>query len=132
MGSSQTKKEYFRIWNDNIKQIEDCIEDNKGAIIDLKNKNVNNYVESELQKWFYKKDIVKLLNEEYDYYNKIIAQIHSNDVMFKQGKTKNMMDYDNNKVTYLSNQIRIMRSDMQNYIDVIEVKPKQKPKSKKK
>jgi hypothetical protein len=39
-----------------------------------------------------------------------------------------MMDYHNTRVVYLSNQIKIMRSDMQNYIDMIVEKPKPKKK----
>lgn len=128
VGPTQTKKEYFKIWNDNIKQIEDYIEDNNKAIADLKNKKVNNYVESKLQKWFYKTDLLYLLNEEHSYYKEVIEQVHSNYIMFRQGTSKNMMDYHNTRVVYLSNQIRIMRDDLHNYIDIIEEKPKPKKK----
>ncbi|MEC3874204.1 zinc metalloprotease [Chryseobacterium salviniae] len=128
VGKTQTKKEYFSIWNENIKKIENYIEDNRKAISDLRTKKVNNYVESELIKWFFKTDLIRLLNENLNYYNKVIEQVHSNYLMFVQGKTKNMMDYHNTRVVYLSNQIRIMRSDIQNYIDMVAEKPKSKKK----
>lgn len=118
VGVTQTKKEYFDIWNSNIKKIEDYVEDNKKAILDLKNRPGNNYETTELQKWFIRTDLISLLNEEFEYYKMLINQVHSNYIIFKQGTTKNMMDYHNKREFFLSNQINIMRSDMQNYIDI--------------
>jgi hypothetical protein len=120
VASTQTKKEYFKIWNNNIKKIEDSIEDNKRAITDLKNNKSNNYVESKLQKWFYKTDLIKLLEQQHNYYKNIINQINENYLFFRQDTTKNFMDYYNNDVRffYTHNQILIMRSDIQNYINI--------------
>jgi catabolite regulation protein CreA len=78
--------------------------------------------------WFVRNDLIKLLNQNLDYLIKIINQSHSNYIMFKKSTTKNIMDYDNTRLVYLSNQIRIMRGDMQNYVDVVVEKPKPKKK----
>jgi uncharacterized protein with PQ loop repeat len=50
--------------------------------------------------------------------NQIIEQIHSNYLLFKQNTTKNFMDYYNDRQFYGHHQIKIMRSDIQNYLDI--------------
>ncbi|MBE0393703.1 hypothetical protein [Flavobacterium sp. PL002] len=128
VNSTQTKKVYFDIWNANIKGIEDYIDDNKKAILQLENRKGNKYEKTELQKWFIRTDLITLLNQQYEYFKMVINQVHSNYITFEQGSTKNMMDYNTKGVYFLSNQINIMRSDIQNYIDILPSKQATKKK----
>lgn len=128
-GSRMSKKKYLQTFDDNIKEGNEKIKTNRSVISELQNrKDVNNYVLVEEEMWFMRSELITLLDESKKYYDMVIEQVHSNYLMFLQGKTKNIMDYHNSRVVYLANQIKIMRNDMQNYIDIIDQKPKPKKK----
>jgi hypothetical protein len=118
INSTQTKKQYFDGWNNSIKQNEKYISDNKKALEELSKKRNSNYVTSESLKWFYRTDLIKLLDQNLKYYEMVISQIHNNHLFFKKASTKNILDYDNKRLFYTHNQIKIMRSDIQNYINI--------------
>jgi hypothetical protein len=123
-GQKMSKKKYLETFDDNIKDGSEKINTNISVIKNLENKKGNNYESVKEQMWFIRSELLTLLDENKKYYETVIEQIHSNYLMFKQGSTKNMMDYHNTRVIFLSNQIKIMRSDVQNYIDIVSEKSK--------
>lgn len=126
---SQTKAQYIAICNTWIKRADKLIRENELAKQNLIKKNDQQYVTLDLVGNFLKDDYLKLLNQNLKYANMVINQVHLNYLLFKQKSTKNYMDYYNERLFLMHNQIEIMRSDIQNYM------PKQcefcKPKSRK-
>lgn len=115
INQTQTKAQYIEICNNWIKSAEKLIKENKLAKQNLIKKNDQQYVTLDLVGNFLKDDYLKLLNQNFNYANMVINQIHLNYLLFKQKSTKNFMDYYNEKLFFMHDQINIMRSDIQNY-----------------
>jgi hypothetical protein len=114
-GTHKTKKEHLAVYDKNIEEPNNEINQNKRALLELNKSEVKNYDNIEQQMWFVKTDLVNLLKQNLDYCKEVINQTHSNYIMFKQKSTSNQMDYYNTRLRYLSNQIVIMRDDYKNY-----------------
>jgi hypothetical protein len=130
ISTTQTKKEQLNILNERIKIHTNNINENKIVIKDLKNRIGNKYERISLHMTFITLDLILLLKQNLLYAKNVIEQVHSNYLWFKQNSTKNIMDYHNTRLLYASNQIKIMRSDIQNYIDIPCDCNKSKPKKK--
>lgn len=89
--------------------------ENNLAKENLSKQNDLAYVTLDLVGNFLRQDYLKLLNQNLNYYNIAINQMHSNYLLFNKKSTKNMMDYSNEKLFLMHNQIIIMRNDIQHY-----------------
>ncbi|RVU91374.1 hypothetical protein EH230_10955 [Flavobacterium columnare] len=118
VNSSQTKNQYISNCDKNIEYATETIEVNKIAKSDLLKKKDIGYVSMDKYGVFLKSDYLKLLKQSSIYYNNIINQIHKNILFFKQNTTTNILDYYNTRKRYTSKQILIMRSDIQNYMQI--------------
>jgi hypothetical protein len=118
ISTNQTKKEQLDILNNGIKIHKNNISENKIALVELKKRLGNNYERIELPMTFLRQDLITLFKQNLVYSKNIIEQIHSNYLLFKQNTTKNFMDYYNTRQFYGHHQITIMRSDIQNYLDI--------------
>ena len=115
INQTQTKGEYLSIYNKNIKRWNDYIDENEKAIVEVNKYKGNKFETIKTNLNFIRPDYIILLEETKKYYLNIISQTHSNYIIFKKSSTKNMMDYENEKMRFLHNQVKIMRDDMQNY-----------------
>ncbi|CAD0004057.1 hypothetical protein [Flavobacterium chungangense] len=115
INQTQTKGEYLSIYNKNIKRWNDYIDENEKAIVEVNKYKGNKFETIKTNMNFIRPDYIILLEETKKYYLNIISQTHSNYIIFKKSSTKNMMDYENEKMRFLHNQVKIMRDDMQNY-----------------
>ncbi|MEP6804123.1 MAG: DUF4280 domain-containing protein [Flavobacterium sp.] len=118
INSSQTKAQYIAVCDTWINLAIKLIGENNLAKENLSNQRDLGYITLNLVGNFLKKDYLKLLNQNLEYYNLVINQMNSNYIMFKQSSTENMMDYYNNekRFFFMHNQIMIMRNDIQNYL----------------
>ncbi|MFB9078766.1 hypothetical protein ACFFLS_11325 [Flavobacterium procerum] len=116
INKSQTKGQYLDICDSKINRWSNYIEENTKALSKVCNYKGNKFETIEGSMHFIRSDYLILLNETKNYYLEVINQIHSNYVMFKLSATKNIMDYNNHKAFYLHNQIKTMRSDIENYL----------------
>jgi hypothetical protein len=115
---TQTKKQYFEVWNESIRKQEKYVADNRVALEEIQKLRNGNYIDVKSQMWFHRTDLIKLLQQSQKYYQMIIDQTHKNYLFFKKASTKNILDYDNKRFFYNHNQIIIMRSDIQNYMQI--------------
>ncbi|MBF7092880.1 hypothetical protein IUY40_15195 [Flavobacterium sp. ALJ2] len=113
--NAQTKDVYLSICTKEINKNTSYLEENKNTL-----QMLNSIITNKIQLHKYKinlkaYDYSLILNETTKYYYSVINQMHLNYLLFKQGTTKNIMDYYNSKLAYFKNQITIMRNDYENY-----------------
>ncbi|MBE0393073.1 hypothetical protein BJQ96_02935 [Flavobacterium sp. PL0002] len=89
--------------------------ENKNALKTIESITDITYREYNLVCYFATTDFVLHSKRYKMYLTDVIEQIKSNYISFNQSSTKNIMDYDNKKLYYLHNQIKIMRDDSKNY-----------------
>lgn len=118
VNNTQTKGEYIKICNDNIGYAQDNILKNENIKEKLLQKENHRFITLDTEAIFLKSDLLELLQQNKKYFENIISQIHSNYLMFIKGTTLNIMDYDNKEILFSHNQIKTMRSDIQNYMDI--------------
>jgi hypothetical protein len=131
INSTQTKGQYLKICDQNIAKAREQIDLNKVAKDEIKKAKTDSYITVKNEMIFFREDYILLLKENLDYSKNVINQMHCNYLLFKQGTTKNILDYHNKRLYYSHNQIFIMRSDIQNYMDIpckfcANTKPKKK------
>ncbi len=112
---TQTKAQYIAVCDNWINLSNELIGENNLAKENLSKQNDLAYVTLDLVGNFLRQDYLKLLNQNLNYYNIAINQMHSNYLLFNKKSTKNMMDYSNEKLFLMHNQIIIMRNDIQHY-----------------
>ncbi|REC59112.1 hypothetical protein DRF65_27795 [Chryseobacterium pennae] len=113
---TQTKGVYIGLCNTKITQYINYLNDNNIAMSEINALTDNDKIKKHSFKMIFKAShYTAILRESNVYYKNVINQIHSNNLMFIQGKTKNIMDYHNERVVFLHNQIKVMRDDLANY-----------------
>ena len=115
VGTTQTKDEYLSICRKGISKYTSYIDENRNTLQKLNAISSDKIQVHKYQMYLRGSNASSVLNETKQYYYSVIRQMHSNYLMFKQGSTKNMMDYNNTTVVYLHNQIKTMRDDLENY-----------------
>ncbi|MCC9016456.1 PAAR-like protein [Flavobacterium lipolyticum] len=113
--NTQTKDQYLSVCKNEIDKNTSYLQENTSTLQIL-----NSIHTDKIQLHKYKinlkaSDYSLVLIETKKYYYSVIDQIHSNYLLFKQGSTKNIMDYHNSRLVYFHNQIKIMRDDIENY-----------------
>jgi hypothetical protein len=98
---------------------EKMIRDNTNALIYLKESEDCSYKNFKIVCHILVDDYYKLSQRFKKYLLDILKQINLNQLFFKQKTTKNTMDYRNTRLFFTNTQIRIMRNDSINYIEVL-------------
>lgn len=101
-----------------VQEYKNNIVDNQIAIRLLKEKKGNQFESMDWKMWLLKEDGIEFYREYIDYCKKWLKQVKNNYLLFKKCTTKNIMDYNDNKICFLHNQIKIMRDDFLNYSNV--------------
>jgi Pregnancy-associated plasma protein-A len=114
-GRSVTKTQYLLLIQEDIDKQNKYITENRNAIRFIESSGTTDFDEFKTNFNILKNDSLKIDREFIVFYEKEWEQIKSNYLRFKKTSTKNIMDYDNTRVVYLSNQIVIMRKDIKNY-----------------
>jgi hypothetical protein len=117
-GSKISKENFLKSYDERITNGTEAINKNIIAINELNSIKTNNYTTVNKKIFFKRSDLMLILAQNLKYYEMIINQIHNNYVFYNKTSTKNILDYDNTRVYYNYHQILIMRSDIQNYINI--------------
>lgn len=112
---SVTKTQYLFLIQADIDKQNKYITENISAIRSIESNGIKDFEDFKTNFNILKNDSLKIDKEFIEFYEKEWEQMKSNYLRFKKTSTKNMMDYDNTRVVYLSHQIRIMRNDIKNY-----------------
>ncbi|SIT13519.1 hypothetical protein [Chryseobacterium gambrini] len=114
-GKPVTKAQYLTLLQEDIDKQKAYITENKKAIEIINTNKIKDFEELKTNFNILKNDSIKLDKEFMKFYEKEWEQIEANFLRFKKASTKNIMDYDNTRVCFLSHQIKIMRNDIKNY-----------------
>lgn len=114
-GKTVTKQEYISLVQKDIEKQKIYINENKEALKALETSSIKDFEEFKANFNILKNDSIKLDKEFIEMYEKEWKQIESNYIRFKKGTTKNIMDYDITRLSFLHHQITIMRDDIKNY-----------------
>ena len=115
-GVPVTKEKFLEESKKVITALEKQKKSNQDAVKEFKDKKENIYLEfSKKDSSMYillAPDFIKIQEDYLNFYSKFLAE---NYIIYKQGSTKNMMDYNNTRTFYQHHQILTMRKDYENY-----------------
>lgn len=114
-GKPVTKAQYLTLLQEDIDKQKTYITENRKAIEIINTNKIKDFEELKTNFNILKNDSIRLDKEFIKFYEKEWEQIEANFLRFKKASTKNIMDYDNTRVCFLSHQIKIMRNDIKNY-----------------
>lgn len=116
-GKSVAKNQFISLIQEDIDKKKGYVANNKNALIqiDILLERDFDPFKPGFEFYLLKNDSIKIDDEFLKFYEKEWLQNINNYLRFKQNTTKNIMDYFNTKVFFLSHQIKIMRNDYENY-----------------
>jgi len=115
-GVPVTKEKFLEESKKIITNLEKQKKSDQDAVKEFKDKKDNIYMEFSMKDAsmyiLLKPDFIKIQEDYLNFYSKFLAE---NYIIYKQGNTKNMMDYTNSRIFYQHHQILTMRKDYENY-----------------